>query len=188
MSGKHRTDVPISPPSAPSAREILRVRARALAVPVRPAPVAGETWAVLEFRLASERYAVEQVHVREVYPLRDLTPLPGTPAFMLGIVNVRGQILPVIDIKRFFDLPDEGITDLHVVIVVQANDMEVGILADSVAGLRLIPRQTVEASLPTLTGIRQQYLKGVTGEHVVILDVPGMLADPRILINDEVDI
>ena len=79
---------------------------------------------LLEFRLASERYAVESRLVQEVHPLRDLTPLPCTPPFVLGIVNVRGRILPVLDLKKFFDLPERGLTDLHRIILVRGNDLE----------------------------------------------------------------
>ena len=107
-----------STPATPDAREILRARARALARPRERAAVAEASLELLEFRLAQESYALETRHVREVYPLRDLTPLPCTPPFVLGIVNVRGRITPVIDIKKFFDLPDKGLTDLHRIILV----------------------------------------------------------------------
>src|SRR5688572_7065199 len=113
------------------AAEILRARARALARP--PAHTQGaEAWLhVLEFRLAQERYAIETRYVREVYPLKDLTPLPCTPPFVLGIVNVRGRILPVVDLKKFFDLPEQGLSDLHRVILLEGNGLELGLLADA---------------------------------------------------------
>jgi purine-binding chemotaxis protein CheW len=130
---------------------------------------------------------VEQKYVREVHPLRELTALPCTPAFMLGMINVRGQILPVIDVKKFFDLPQAGITDLHMVIIVHTEEMELGILADAVAGVRLVPQSSCQPALPTLTGIRAKYLKGVTDQHVVILDVPSILNDPKTIVNEEVE-
>ncbi|HEY1922077.1 MAG TPA: chemotaxis protein CheW [Tepidisphaeraceae bacterium] len=171
-----------------SDREILKTRARALArLLKRDDDGQGEILKVIEFRLAHERYAVEQKYVREVYPLRELTPLPCTPGFMLGMINVRGQILPVIDVKRFFDLPQAGITDLHTVIIVHIEEMELGILADAVAGVRLVPLSLCQSSLPTLTGIRGKYLKGVTDQHVVILDVPSILNDPKTVVNEEIE-
>ncbi|HLA72521.1 MAG TPA: chemotaxis protein CheW, partial [Steroidobacteraceae bacterium] len=112
---------------------ILHERAVALSRPP-PAPAAPHgSLELLEFRLASERYAVETRHVVEVHPLRDLTPLPGTPPFIRGIVNLRGRILPVLDLKKFFDLPEQGVTDLHRIIVVRGIDLEFGLLADVVA-------------------------------------------------------
>src|SRR5712691_4625266 len=173
--------------STPDARQILRARARALARPPERAAVAEASLEVLEFRLAQERYALETSYVREVHPLKDLTPLPCTPPFVLGIVNVRGRITPVIDIKKFFDLPDKGLTDLHRIILVRGNDLELGLLADVIVGVRSIPVDSLQPSLPTLTGIRSDYLKGVTAEHLVVLDVGRLLADPNIIVHEDVE-
>ena len=168
-------------------KEVLRARARALArIPERPS-VAETSLELLEFRLAQERYAVEYRHVQEVCPLEELTPLPCTPAFLLGIVNVRGRILPVVDLKRFFDLPEKGITDLHRIILVRGNGLEMGLLADAIVGVRSIPIASLQPSLPTLTGIRSDYLKGVTAECLVVLDLARILADPKIIIHEEIE-
>ena len=166
---------------------MLRARARVLARAAESAPVGVASLELLEFRLAQESYALETRHVREVYPLRDLTPLPCTPPFVLGIVNVRGRITPVIDIKKFFDLPDKGLTDLHRVILVRGHDLELGLLADVIVGVRTIPEDSLQPSLPTLTGIRADYLKGVTAERLVVLDMDRMLADPKIIVHEEVE-
>ncbi|MGH8185237.1 MAG: chemotaxis protein CheW [Steroidobacteraceae bacterium] len=162
--------------------QILRARARALAK-VPEHPQAGQTLELLEFSLAHERYAVETHYVQEVHALRELTPLPGTPAFVLGIVNLRGRIVPVFDLKKFFDLPEQGLTDLHRIIVVRGAGVELGLLADVVASVRSIGIGRLQASLPTLTGIRAQYLKGVTDERLVVLDLGRVLSDPKIIVN-----
>ncbi len=65
--------------------------------------IAEETIELVEFTLARGRYALEAKHVREVYPLRGLTPLPCTPSFILGIINVRGQLMAVTDLREFVD-------------------------------------------------------------------------------------
>jgi purine-binding chemotaxis protein CheW len=173
--------------SAAGVEEILRAKARALAAPPRQRGADERTLKVVEFRLAKERYAVEQRHVREVFPLKELTPLACTPAFLPGIVNVRGQILPVIDIKKFFDLPETGITDLHLAVIIHERDMEVGLLADAVSGVRAIRLESIQASLPTLTGVRAQYLRGVSDDQTVILDARQILADPKLVINEQVE-
>jgi len=141
---------------------------------------------LLEFRLARERYALENRWVQEVCPLKELTPLPCTPPFVLGIVNVRGRILPVFDLKKFFDLPEQGLTDLHRLIRVRGDDLELGLLADVIVGVRSLPVDSLQVSLPTLTGIRSDYLKGVTAERLVVLDLARILADPKIIVHDEV--
>jgi purine-binding chemotaxis protein CheW len=166
---------------------ILRARAQALArAPQRP-PEAKELLEVLEFRLAQERYAVETKYVREVYPLKDLTPLPGTPPFVLGVVNVRGRILPVYDLKSFFALPEHGLSDLHRIIIVRGTDLEFGLLANEIAGVLSIPLKSIQPSLATLTGIGADYLKGVTADHLVILNMARILEDPRIIVQDDAE-
>lgn len=170
---------------ADSAR-ILRQRAQSLARKQEAhAPVA--TLELLEFSLAKERYAVESRHVQGVHPFRNLTPLPGTPPFLMGIVNLRGRIVPVLDLKKFFDLPEQGLTDLHRVILVRGQDMEFGVLADVVTGVCTMPVASLQPSLPTLTGIRAHYLMGVSEERVVVLDLEHVFADPTILVDQDVN-
>ena len=169
-------------------KEILRARARALArPPERPIETEG-MYDLLEFRLAQERYAVEYRYVEEVCLFKELTPLPCTPPFVRGIVNVRGRILPVLDLKRFFDLPEQGVTDLHRIILVRGHGLELGLLADVAVGVRSLPAGSLQASLPTLTGIRSDYLKGVTVDRLIVLDLGRILADPKIVVHEEVGI
>jgi purine-binding chemotaxis protein CheW len=166
-------------------QHILSARAQALAREPKPAEAAGEALEVVEFVLAYETYGIESRYVREVYPLKEFTPLPCTPAFVLGIGNIRGEILSIIDLKQFFDLPAKGLTDLNKVIVVHGDAMVFGILADAILGVRSIPLASVQPSLPTLTGIRAAYLKGVTSERLVILDAGKLLSDRALIIFEE---
>ncbi|MCX7365751.1 MAG: chemotaxis protein CheW [Alphaproteobacteria bacterium] len=170
---------------AAQATRILRDRARLLAR--APEQVSDSLLEVLEFRLGAERYAVETPLVGEVYPLRDLTPLPCTPPFVRGIVNLRGHILPVLDLKRLFDLPEQELTDQHCIIVVRGGALEFGLLADVIVGVRSIPMESLQTSLPTLTGIRDEYLKGVTADRLLVLDLASIVADPKIVIHQEID-
>jgi len=165
---------------------ILRQRAQAMArVPDAPAQWQ-ETLEVVQFKLAHEQYALESAYIREVVPLKELAPLPCVPQFVLGITNVRGQIVSVIDLKRFFGLPEHGITDLNKVIILRDGAMEFGMLADLILGVRELAKSELQPSLPTLTGIRAEYLKGVTAERLVVLDAHKLIHDPAIVVNEEV--
>jgi purine-binding chemotaxis protein CheW len=171
---------------AHSSQEILHLRAQALARE-EARDIQGEArLKVIEFRLAHETYAIESAYVREVYPLKELTPMPCTPAYVTGIVNVRGQILTVIDLKKFFDLPDKGITELNKVIVVRTPRSEMGILVDEIIGVRLLEQDVLQATLPTLTGIRAEYLRGITPDRTVVLDAARLLSDQRLIVSEEV--
>jgi purine-binding chemotaxis protein CheW len=169
-------------PSDEEKRRILK--ARAVALGREPAKEKDEaSLEVVTFLLAYETYGLESRWVREIFPLRELTPLPWNPPFVAGVVNVRGRILPVIDIKKLFDLPVKGLTDLNKVLVIQGGELELGILADQILGVRSVPLGLIQPSLPTLTGIREDYLKGVTPERLVILDAEKILSDPRLMMK-----
>jgi purine-binding chemotaxis protein CheW len=168
----------------PEVARILRERAALLARPGASAAPRADTLELLEFRLAGERYAVETRFVAEVHPLRDLTPLPGTPPFIRGIVNLRGRILAVYDLKEFFGLPAQGVTDLHRIVVVDGGDFEIGLLADVVTGVRELSRAALSPPLPTLSAVAAEYLKGVSEDRLIVLDLARLLSDPRIVVND----
>lgn len=136
---------------------------------------------IIEFSLAYETYAFESSFVREVMLLKDITNLPGTPEYVLGITNIRGEIVPVIDIKKFFNLPEKGLTDLNKLIILQTHDVIYGVLADSITGTRLVSTSEITSSLPTLIGIRANYLLGVTKGQIVILDAQKILSDDLML-------
>jgi purine-binding chemotaxis protein CheW len=172
------------PPPQPW-QSILKARAQALAQ--EPEQVAAtECLEVVTFLLAYETYGIETAYVREVYPLKDLTPLPCTPPFVAGIVNVRGQVISVIDIKKFFDLPEKGLTDLNKVIILSDGVMRFGILADAIVDVRNIPLEKIQSGLPTLTGIREQYLRGITAERLIVLDGYSLLTNRSIVVHEEV--
>jgi purine-binding chemotaxis protein CheW len=165
-------------------KSLLKARATSLAA-LPPSEAAEEYLEIIEFQLASETYGIELRHASEVSLLKELTPVPCTPAFVLGIINLHGRVLSVVDLKRFFDLPNNALTDLNRVIVVRKDGMEVGILADTIHGVRRIPRRALQPSLPTLTGVRAEYLKGITGERLIVLDADKLLSDSKIVVQDE---
>ncbi len=174
-------------PAPEERKRILKERATILAREQKDDQVIHDRLEVIEFLLAYERYAIESSWVREVYPLKEITPLPGAPAFVLGIINVRGQIVSVIDLKKFFDLPSKGLTDLNKVIIIGDGNMEFGLLADAVPGVRQVPCDEIQPSLPTQTGVRAEYVRGLTADRLVVLDAAKILADPAIKVCQTLD-
>lgn len=181
-----RVSAEITGPSADEKKRILRERAKEIAAEPPEKDSSAESIEVVEFTLSDERYAFETKHVSKVYPLCEITPLPCTPAFVYGIVYVKGEIISVIDIRKFFDLPERGLSNSNKIMILHSDDMEFGILADSITGVYSISLNKIETSLPTLTGIREEYLAGVTKEMVVILDGAKLLADRNIIVHEEV--
>jgi len=166
-------------------RRILGERAR---IAARPAlePDEAERLEILAFFLGGETYAVETSHVREVCRLKDLAAIPCTPPFVVGVMNLRGRILAIFDIGKLFELPSKGITELNRVIVMGDDDDEFGLLADSIEGVRKVSAADLQDGLPTLTGIRERFLKGVTGQGLAVLDGGRLLADDGLRVNEQV--
>jgi purine-binding chemotaxis protein CheW len=190
-TGKKSPETPEDRGSVPTGtleatRTILRARAKSLAHEPERKGEDEEYLELLAFLLAHETYAIETRFIREVYPLTELTPLPCTPDYIFGIINIRGQILTIIDMKKFFDLPEKGITNLNRVIVVEQEDMALGILADEIIGIRNIPEKGVNTPLPMMTGIHAGYIKGIMEEGIILLDMERFLNDRQLIVHEEV--
>lgn len=165
-------------------RTILKDRAIAMAMELDQNKVTSATVEIIEFVLATERYGIESAFVKEVYPLKDFTPLPGVPSYIMGIVNVRGQILPVVDLRKFFSLSERGLGEMNKLIILRNDQMEFGIVADLVEGTRTLAIDDIMATPVTVTGIGETYLKGVTKEHIIVLDAESLLNDKKMIINE----
>jgi purine-binding chemotaxis protein CheW len=166
---------------------ILKERAIELSREDAPETDRGSSLEVVEFELAGERYGLALSEVREVCLLKQLTPVPCTPAFVTGIMNLRGEIVTVVDIRQFFELPALGITDLNRIIVIHSEEMQLGLLADRIHGAKVISVNDLQPSLPTLTGIRADYMRGVSSDRLIILAAAKMLSDPSLIIYEEVE-
>lgn len=141
---------------------------------------------IVEFRLGPERYGVGSLHVGEVVPLREYAIVPCTPSFVSGIINLRGRIVSVVDLKFFFDIPATAVSEETRVVVLRSRDMELGILVDALVGIRTISLRNIHPPLPTMTGVRSAYLLGVEGEDIAILDGARMLRDESLIVDEEV--
>ncbi|MFQ5599314.1 MAG: chemotaxis protein CheW [Candidatus Krumholzibacteriia bacterium] len=167
------------------AEEILRLRARALAKRVERADFDDARIEVIEFVTAGERYAFESQYVREVYPVKRLTPVPCTPAFVLGILNLRGRIISVIDIRIRLGFPQKEHPDLGKIIVIQTNEMEVGVMVDTLLGVRAVGTRDLQPAFSTLMGVREEYLKGITSDRLLVLDAGNILAEKGLVVLEE---
>lgn len=170
-------------PSPDRARQIMDERARALArTPAAPRP-ASQVLEVATFALADERYAIETRYVREAIHFSDFTPVPGTPDFLVGLGNLRGDILSIFDLRKVFHLVPKGLTDLSRIIVLGQERADFGILADDVHEVRTIPVEDLLAPSGRLVGIGKDCLRGVTADALVVLDGAVLLGDERLLID-----
>lgn len=167
-------------------KEVLNIRAATLAR--APGEKQGESAVsqYVSFKLGQERYALEVRLVEEIQLIKELTRIPCTPAFVFGAVNVRGRILPVIDIKSFFGLTPVGLTPTSKIIVVEAGELQLGIIADQVDEVMDIHVDEIKTQIETLSGSSEEFIKGVTDDAVIILDMAGLARDKRMIIREDV--
>ncbi|MGE5351830.1 MAG: chemotaxis protein CheW [Acidobacteriota bacterium] len=164
-------------------KNILKKRAEKLAERVTVSEVKNEI-EVIEFTLSGETYAIETSFLKEVFHMKEITPVPLTPAFVKGIINLRGNIVSVLDLKVVFELANGTISNYDRVIILQERDMTFGILADEIRGIKKISLENSTFDLPDLNAVKKKYLKAVTSQRVVILDGSKLLNDESIIIND----
>jgi purine-binding chemotaxis protein CheW len=161
-----------------AAQERLRQRARQYAsLPPEDKDQAASSLTVLAFTLESELYGIDVMLVRGVRSVSEITPVPGTPQFYAGVVNVRGQIITVLDLRQFFGIEAGARKDPGELIIVQANQLEIGLLAHHVRGVMSVPAADIEP----LEDIR--YARGMTAERMILLDVARMFEDERLVIG-----
>jgi len=167
-------------PTPEQTKAILDARARRLAARP-PAQTAGDVLSLATFALGDERYAIEMRFVREVTKLVEYAPVPGVPRYILGVTNLRGELLLVIDPRRLLGLPERGLTDLGRLIVLGEERIELGLVADAALGMLDVPTREVLAAPDGLGG--RGYLRGVTKDAWIVMDGRGLLADDRFVID-----
>ena len=164
---------------------ILAERARRLAVPIADETLQAKTIEVVSFAVGAEKFIVEARYVREIAKLRDYTPVPNTPNFIVGITNIRGLILALVDIAKFFTIPSRGLTDLTRIIVLGHDQFEFGILAATAHDAYRIKETAIKEIPEGVSTNTRKYLKGVTASAELFLDAKILLEDERLIIDQQ---
>jgi len=140
------------------------------------------------FALASERYGIEVRFVREIARLLDYTPVPGVGDFVVGVTNLRGEILAVVNLRRFFGLSERGVTDLSRIVVLGDTRNELGILADQVHDIAALRDDEVLEPLASPSSAGRHHVRGVTKDALIVLDGAELLRDPKLYVDQSQDI
>lgn len=122
--------------------------------------VTTEDLQLVVFRLANEEYGLPITKVQEINRLTPITKLPQTPVFMEGVINLRGRIIPVIDLRKRFELAVEEYTDDTRIIVVDFNGQTVGVIVDAVTEVVRLAAASVEPP-PNNSVLDARYIEGV---------------------------
>jgi len=160
---------------------ILRERAARLAA-VSAADERHDVVTVLRVRLGTGLYAVDVSAVRETLTLRELTPLPGAPPFILGIISVRGRILSITDGRQLLGLDSSGAVYRDVA-VLEGRDTRFGLAVDEVVDVVDLALREIHPPPAPLTGAGSRYLRGLTAAGMAVLDTDAVLTDEQLIVR-----
>ncbi|HEY3267041.1 MAG TPA: chemotaxis protein CheW [Armatimonadota bacterium] len=133
----------------------------------------------LTFFLGSEEYGLEILKVHEIIGMMAITPVPRTPDFVRGVINLRGKVIPTVDLRLKFEMPSVEQTDETCIIVVQANTVQVGIVVDRVSEVMDIAGKDIEEAPPFGTDVNTDYILGIgksEGRVQLLLDIDKVLS------------
>lgn len=133
--------------------------------------LSGEVVQIVSFRLSNEEYGVDISQVQEIIRMVEITHVPRAPRFMEGVINLRGQLIPIIDLRTRFGMPRTEQTKSTRIVVTEIGAKRVGMVVDSVSEVLNIPMEHVEDAPDMIAGVGTEYIQGVgkVNERLVIL-------------------
>ncbi len=137
----------------------------------------------VEFKLGDEDYGIDILQVKTIERMMPITRIPKAPQFVEGVINLRGEIVPVIDLKKRFDLPLSETTDSTRIIIVSIDDITVGMIVDSATEVIQLSQDDIEPAPPITGSIDANYLDGVgkiDGRLLILLNVAKLLKPQEI--------
>lgn len=148
-----------------------------------PSPTRGGKY--LTFVLGKEEYGLEILKVREILGMMEITAVPQTPPFVKGVINLRGKVIPVIDLRRKFDMEEIAHTQETCVIVVDVSGTLMGIIVDTVREVLNIPEEHIEAPPKFGSKVRTDFILGmgkVDGKVKILLDIEKVLTSEELVL------
>jgi purine-binding chemotaxis protein CheW len=132
------------------------------------------------FQLEEETYGINVMQVREVLRYTEIAPVPGAPDYVLGIINLRGNVVTVIDTRSRFGLMQGETTDNTRIIVIESEHQVIGILVDSVAEVVYLKTSEIDTTPSVGTDESSKYIQGVSnrdGKLLILVDLNKLLSD-----------
>ncbi len=132
------------------------------------------------FRLDDETYGIGVMQIQEVLRYTEIAAVPGAPDYVLGIINLRGNVVTVIDTRRRFGLADQEVTDATRIVVMESSNQVMGILVDSVAEVVYLKSSEIEAAPNVGNEESAKFIQGVcnkNGELIILVEFDKMLTD-----------
>jgi len=139
----------------------------------------GELLQLVTFSIGEEEFGVDILKVQEIIRTMEITKIPRTQDFVEGVINLRGKVIPIIDLRQRFGLDSKSHDKDTRIIVIEINMMIVGFVVDAVSEVLRIPASTVEPPPPVVAGLESDYISGVGKLHdrlLILLDLDKLLS------------
>jgi purine-binding chemotaxis protein CheW len=156
----------------------MQASAQSKASPAESLHVRQELLQLVTFRVGSEEFGLDILRVQEIIRLQALTRVPNSPDFMAGVANLRGRVIPVVALRKCFNLADCEPDKQTRIVVVETKGNVLGFIVDSVSEVLRIPADTIGPA-PRLTKVEREYVSGVGNLNdrlLILLDVERLLA------------
>jgi len=135
---------------------------------------------LVTFRLKDETYGINVMEVQEVLRVAEIAPVPGAPHYVMGIINLRGNVVTVINTRTRFGLPEGDVNDLSRIIIIESEAQVVGILVDSVAEVVDLSMSDIDSAPNKGNEDSSRYIQGVTSRDnnlLIVVDLKKLLSD-----------
>ncbi len=134
-----------------------------------------ETLQFVTFKLGSQRYAMDILKVQEINNMKDITPIPNAPDYVEGAINLRGKVIPVLNLRKKFHMEEHPLNSLSKIIIMDMLGIVMGVIVDSVSDVLRISADILEPSPPiAATGLRSEFVRGIAKLQdglVIVLDM-----------------
>lgn len=149
---------------------------------------AGDVSQNVTFLIGNETYGVAVERVKEIIGITDITRIPDMPDFVRGVINLRGVVVPVVELRKKFFMQDRDYDSATVIIIVEVDDKYVGMIVDAVSDVLNIPSSTIQ-NIPDLSrSVESEFISGigqVDGKMIILLDVDSILSKEELKMIDE---
>ncbi len=135
---------------------------------------------LVTFRLQDETYGINVMHVQEVLRVTEIAPVPGAPEYVLGIINLRGNVVTVIDTRSRFGLPTADVTETSRIVIIESDKQVVGILVDAVAEVVELTESQIDSAPNVGNEESSRYIQGIatlTNDLLIVVDLHKLLTD-----------
>ncbi len=145
---------------------------------------------MISFAISEEDYGVDIQTVKEVIRHREITRLPKAPPFVKGVINLRGDVIPIVDLRERFGMEQQEYTDMTRVMVVEVGGRSIGMVVDSVSHVLRIEQDQIEPPPPCVGKISEEYIRGVgkvAEKLIVLLNIDKILSEDEKTELDKVE-